>query len=303
MNLKNLVNPKIKNIRFDETIKISWLKYYDLRALVPVKDIIQFNKSKSIDAVENCFLRGTNFNYTLYEKENNKPLTSIDFKGTGNRFSEDGEYIEFKPVNEFVDMERPFELKLKAAKEFRYPYLIITIDGEGEIDKKTHMQIVNAIIENFLAKNDFETEANELYSEDIKFIDKFKPFEIKKYIIDYIIIPLEKNISKKHDNFNNIVSIHERKLINKGMDIRSAEINIPKIIDFNSKIPKKDLFGPGKCKKQAEIGSICELNISNNKIVQTVLIKNTVYPASLKLAENIAKYLAIKKYFIRSIKI
>ena len=80
MNLESLIDPRIKDIRFSKTIKISWSKYYGIHALVPVKDIIWYNNSRSLDAAGKCFMNCTNFNYTLYKKENNSPIMSIDFK-------------------------------------------------------------------------------------------------------------------------------------------------------------------------------------------------------------------------------
>ncbi len=297
MNLNSPVSSIVENYRSAKTIKNFWSEDYDLHALVPAKEVIKLNKSKSLDAVEKCYLNGINFNYTLYKKEDVYPLMSIDFKGIGYRFGEDAGYIELRPDNRFKDKERPYKLKLKAAKEFQYPYFIISICREDEIDKKAHIKIIEGIIENFISKNDFEKKANELFRKDIKLIGKFKPFEIKKYIIDFIIIPLEKNIGQKHNRFKDIVSIYERKIIKKGAIIRSFELNVPKVSDFICKKPGQALFGPGgKCKKKAETGSLCELDDGHKKIVQTVLIRNTIFPDSLKLAENIAKYLIFKKY-------
>ncbi len=290
----------LKIIEPAKTLKTYWSKYYDLHALVPAKEVLKLNKSKSLDAVEKCYLNGTNFNYTLYKKENNNPVMSIDFRGIGYRFSEDGKYIEFRPDPRFTDKGRPYKLKLKAAKEFQYPYFIISIDSENEISKKTHIEIIEGMIENFISKNDFQKKANELFSKDIKIIANFKPFEIKKYIIDFIIIPLEKNIGKKHNKFKDIVSLYEKRIINKGANILSAELNVPKINGFTDKNPDKPLFGPGgECRVKAETGFLCELDDGHKKIVQTVLIINSIFPDSLKLAENIAKYLVFKKYLGR----
>ena len=236
MKLLKTSLPEIKKSKKYRSIMSCWQKQYTLYSLVPISRIIKILEIKELNIFKKCRLKSTNFNYTLFSNETNRPVMSIDFVDDGYRFGEEGEFVLFKKSEEIIHKNKIFELKFEFARKIKYPYFLINIGDSVSPDRKTHLQIVRSVVGFYLAKKKISVMAKEFLKNDYSIINELDSWDSSNYIRDFILIPIKIESDRKYNYIRKLNKKYESKIIKKGYSYNTTELIIPadsKTTDMN----------------------------------------------------------------------
>src|SRR5437667_9480633 len=122
-----------------------WGPKFDLWPSLPLAQIIDVESAGHyLKEKERDFFLKTNIDYTLCTRSG-RPILSIEFDGLGKGFSRRGEYVQQAAT---ADSHRKLklDLKLKVAKNEKYPFFVVSFEESKALDQNTNLTIVDGII-------------------------------------------------------------------------------------------------------------------------------------------------------------
>lgn len=292
-----------------KALKTRWGKRFNLFPSLPFPNIIDIEAGE-VTEKEWQFLLKTSVDFTLCEKEGDKPLLSIEFDGLGHGFSRKGKYIQFVPTEDAY-RKLKLDLKLRIAWEVGYPFFVVSYEESLPFGWEMDLTIVDGIIGRVLARRHFLEVMNEMSQEEleehIKILASIYPEGSRDrdgYIQDIVVgeevqaellwDPIAKEASKLQEQ------LLQRHVI-KSWSYRFVEeppVPIP-----------PDFFDTEALKKRIEainyavrVGCVYSIATSFGEVEKTAWVRNIegfgVSP--LTISENIAELLALKEVEKRS---
>jgi len=280
-----------------------WSNKYNIYPSLPFSNIVNFSRSKLLNDKEKEFLFKTSMDYTLCNKENNKPILSIDFDGLYHGFNKNGEYITYDIYQEEAEIRKlKFDLKLKVTDKVDYGYFIVSYDEKMPIGKDVNLTIVDGIIGNYLERINTIKKINDFTRENYDILNSLDPSTRDDYIYDNIIIPAEVGAELEFNPISKQSWDYEVRVMEKGIKYKAVTIEIPKLPD----LPEEPFYSKRylealkkrlkKWNKIIKFGCKCEVFLKNGDIIsETAWVRNIDRIDVIGLCENIAKLIAFKR--------
>lgn len=290
-------------------LKTRWGKRFNLFPSLPFSNIIDIEAGE-VTEKERQFLFKTSVDFTLCEKEGDKPLLSIEFDGLGHGFSRMGEYIQFMPAEDPY-RKLKLDLKLHIAWEVGYPFFVVSYEESFPFDWESDLTVADGIIGRVLAHKHFVEAISEMTQEEIeehiKLLSSIYPEGSRDrdgYIQD-IIVGEEVQAELLWDPIAKEAAKLQGELLRKDI-VKSFSSQF--LEEPSAPVPR-DLFDFETINKRVEslrrairIGCLYTIDTSLGKVERTVWVRNIegfgVSP--LTMAKNIAELLALKEVAKRS---
>lgn len=297
--------------RVYKALESRWAERFDLFPSLPFTNIVDITNA-NVTNEERSFLHKTSVDFTLCEKETNRPILSIDFDGLGHGFSHDGQYIEIWPSWDPY-RKLKFDLKLRLTLEVGYPYFVVSYDECEILDKDLAMAVVDGLISRTLSHKRFRELLEErrpeletpLAREDYRKLKEVyekhthRDYTWEHYVQDWVV-GLEVEADFENDPIFRAATMLEGELARSG----NFDSMIVKPLAEPPAPQLKDLFDVEGFKKRIEALSSpetklgCEVTIKlkspAKEVSAKVLVRNFGLD-SYTIAENIATYLAARK--------
>ena len=159
MRIRDSVFGSPKEQRLYRTLKSRWADKFNLYPSLPFTSIIDIQDA-DIKEREKRYLFKTSVDFTLCQKETEKPIMSIEFDGLGHGFSHEGKYIQVRQSKDpFRKLK--FDLKLRVAQKTSYPYIIVSLEEAQPFSEDLELTIVDGLIGRILARKRFEESLEE----------------------------------------------------------------------------------------------------------------------------------------------
>ncbi len=184
---------------------------------------------------EKDYLFKTDIDYTICDKNKDKPLMCIEFDGRSGGYNREGEYIQIK--ND-PDRKRKLELKLRIANENDFPFFIISFPETEKTDlsEKLHLTVIDGIIGQTLAQIYFPSQVIEDLNDVINYWENLKDSEFddgyKNYLEELIWRATEminelKNPERLDEGSRNYI-LQFLRTVNKMEGVKNPEIEYGK---------------------------------------------------------------------------
>lgn len=305
---ENAFNSKSERMLY-KALDTKWGNKFNLFPSLPFANIIDI-EGAGLTEKEQKFLFTTSVDFTLCEKESDKPMLSIEFDGLGHGFSRRGEYIQFMPTEDPY-RKRKLDLKLRIAWDVAYPFFVVSYQESFPFDWQVDLTIVDGIIGRVLAHKHFVEAINGMSQEELEeqirilssMDQTFYPEGSRDrhgYIQD-IIVGYEVEAETLWDPIVQEIAIFKGELFEKHI-IKSFSFQF--LLEEPSAPVPRDLFDFETIKKRVEaleratrIGCVYTIDTSFGRVERTAWVRNIegfgVSP--LPMAENIAELLAVKE--------
>lgn len=314
MKIRDSVFGSPKEREFYGILKSRWADKFNLYPSLPFASIIDI-KDMGLTEGARSYLLKTSLDFTLCEKEADKPVLSIEFDGLGHGFSHDGKYIEFWPSKD-PNRELKLSLKLRVAEKAGYPLIVVSFDETSPFSEDLELTIADGLIGRVLSRRRFEELINERRnelagpgSEDFAWMkESYEKFSEREYTYDHYVqdwvVGLEVEAELESDPIAKQAAILEGKLVEEG-------IYAGKTITYLEEPPApilKDFYDIETLKKRVQalkdpftkIGCEVSFKIKGlpKEVSSKIFIRNFGLSSSLSLADNIATLLAAKKALV-----
>jgi len=175
VKIRDSVFDSVSERKLHKALKTRWGKMFNLFPQLPFTKIVDI-EGGGFTEKERQFLFKTNVDYTLCDRQGNKPLISIEFDGLGHGFSRMGEYIQFMPAEDPY-RKLKLDLKLRIALRLLYPYFVVSY-GEAypfDFEPEWDLTVLDGIIGQALA---YKHLLKALTAIDEQELEKYTPQDI-----------------------------------------------------------------------------------------------------------------------------
>ena len=297
MVLKESIFDSTSEMDVSDQLSTVWGNKYYIDTHTPFYNVFEFG-SLNVTKKEENYLKMTSIDFTICENHAPyKPLMCIEFDGISEGYNKGNKFIQ-KRKNPLRKLK--MELKLRIAKEHNFPFYVISYDERNFLSEKLQLTVLDGIIGQTLAGNDFEKKVDELL--DIPDIELMNECEYNEYIED-LIVQAEVQLDFEHDP-----------IIQKTWEIReiveNEGINICPYQTRHFSIPELPTIGTvsfNEFKKAwEEIQWHCyEVFNERLNVKSTAMVRNFegIHASPLVIVENIANllffYKLAKKYRLK----
>ncbi len=133
-------------------VKGKWADRFNVYLSLPFSNIIDF-MNEPLTSKEKETLLKTSVDFTLTNKQKDKPILSVEFDGIGCGFNKDGVYIPQRPTDEFDPYRKlKLDLKLRVCKEAGFPLVIVSYEEISCISQVEQMTVLDGIIGQILSR-------------------------------------------------------------------------------------------------------------------------------------------------------
>lgn len=154
MKIRDSVFGSPKERELYSTLESRWADKFNLYPSLPFTSIIDI-QGADVKEGEKRYLFKTSVDFTLCEKETDKPIMSIDFDGLGHGFSHEEKYVQVRQSKDpFRKLK--FDLKLRVAQKTSYDYIIVSFDEAHPFSEDSELTITDGLIGRILAKKRFK---------------------------------------------------------------------------------------------------------------------------------------------------
>ena len=151
MNPKATVfGSKIEKSAF-ASVQSQWSDRFNIYLSLPFSNIIDFFDG-TLQPKEQETLLKTSVDFTLANKQNDKPILSVEFDGIGCGFDKDGVYVptvDFQQIDPYRKLK--LDLKLKVCKSANYPLVVVSYDELTHISQQEQITVLDGIIGQILS--------------------------------------------------------------------------------------------------------------------------------------------------------
>jgi hypothetical protein len=280
------------------SLRTQWGSKFDLWPSLPFAQIIDVGTiGHYLKEKERDFFLKTNIDYTLCTRSG-RPILSIEFDGLGKGFSRRGEYVQQETA---ADPHRKLklDLKLKIAQNENYPFFVVSFDESRVLDQVTNLTIVDGIIGQVLAKQEFRESIQTLYEDYRDRIESLPPSSKHEYVQE-LVWDAETLAELKWDPIAVSAAKYEHEAFEKGIikSYKTEYLNDPELPDGD---PFTDLVVLEKriagMKNAVRVGCRIIADTPKIAIIETVWLRNfeDAIVSPLHIASNIAELLVFKR--------
>ena len=275
-----------------------WGARFDLWPSLPFAQIIDVGTiGHYLKDKERDFFLKTNIDYTLCTRSD-RPILSIEFDGLGKGFSRRGQYVQQVAT---VDPHRKLklDLKLKVAQNENYPFFVVSFEESKVLDQDTSLTIVDGIIGQVLAKQEFQKSVETLFEDHRDRIESLPSSSQHEYVQE-LVWDAETLAELKWDPIAVLAAKYEYEAFEKGIikSYKTEYLNDPELPDGD---PFADLAVMEKriaaMKDAVRVGCRIIADTPKLAIIETVWLRNfeDAIVSPLHIASNIAELLVFKK--------
>jgi phage anti-repressor protein len=296
------------------SLESRWANMFNLYPSLPFTSIIDIGGAKVRDG-EKQYLFKTSVDFTLCEKETDKPIMSIEFDGLGHGYSHEGKYVQ---VTQSEDSFRKlkFDLKLRLAQRVSYPYIVISFDEADPFTEDLELTIVDGLIGRVLARKRFDelmkerrSELEGPESEDFaRMKQMYEEFSKEEYTYDdYVqnwVTGLEVEAELESDPIASQATILEGELVKKGIftGMTSEYLEDPPAPALRDSSDVETLKKRIEALQSPSTKIGCQVSLKvkglSKEVRSRIFVRNFGLGISLSLAQNIATLLAAKKALV-----
>lgn len=275
-----------------------WGAKFDLWPSLPFAQIIDVGTiGHYLKDKERDFFLKTNIDYTLCTKSG-RPILSIEFDGLGKGFSRRGEYVQqVATVDQYRKLK--LDLKLKVAQSENYPFFVVSFEESKALDQDTSLTIVDGIVGQVLAKQEFQKSVKTLFEDHRDRIESLPSSSQHEYVQD-LVSDAETLAELKCDPIAELAAKYEYEAFKKGIikSYKMEYLNDPKLPDGD---PFTDLAVIEKriaaMKNAVRVGCRIIADTPKIAITETVWLRNfeDAIVSPLHIASNITELLVFKR--------
>lgn len=280
------------------SLHTQWGSKFDLWPSLPFAQIIDVGTvGHYLKEKERDFFLKTNIDYTLCTRSG-RPILSIEFDGLGKGFSRRGEYVQQAAT---VDPHRKLklDLKLKVAQNENYPFFVVSFEESKVLDQDISLTIVDGIIGQVLAKQEFRKSVETLYEDNRDRIESLPSSSQHEYIQD-LVLDAETIAELKWDPIAVLAAKYDHEAYEKGIikSYKTEYLNDPEL-------PHGDAFTDPvilekrivAMKNAVRVGCRIIADTTKIAIIETVWLRNfeDTIVSPLHIASNIAELLVFKR--------
>lgn len=280
------------------SLRSQWGAKFDLWPSLPLAQIIdiesvrRYLKEKELD-----FFLKTNIDYTLCTKDG-RPILSVEFDGLGKGYSRNGEYVQMEPTKD-PHRKLKLDLKLKVSQKEKYPFFVVSFEESKSLHEDLGLTIVDGIIGQVLAKQEFQEALKTLYNEHKDRIESL-PSSIQREYVQDLVWDAETQAELRWDPIAEQASKYECEAFEKGIvkSYKTEYLNDPKLPDGDPFTDPTVLEKRIAVMKSAiRVGCRIIADTPKVAIIETVWLRNfednAVSP--LHIATNIAELLVFRR--------
>ncbi len=154
--VKTIFGSKSEKENFRKLVS-HWEKYVAIYPQVSVKNVIGYDELEQLPMPKKAieYLKKTEFDYVVCEKDSGAPIIAIEFDGIGHGFSRNGEYFSKVIPIDAPNRKIKLDNKLEACTFTDTPLVIISYD-ECKLNNEDQIMIIDAIIGQAIEKKYYE---------------------------------------------------------------------------------------------------------------------------------------------------
>ncbi len=149
MNIKKNVFSSESERKVYKSLDTVWGQKFNLFSALPFTNIINVQDTEFTEG-ERRYLRSTSVDFTLCEKDSDRPLVSVEFDGLSHGFSRSGQFVETLQTQKDPNRKWKLDLKLKAAQEVFYPFYVVSYTEAYPFNESFQLSVLDGILSHVL---------------------------------------------------------------------------------------------------------------------------------------------------------